>query len=92
MNRGKRFPGRDERTGLSMRLVLIIALIVGLIAAIYCCIKRRGTICKKRQAGAALEQDSIHSLDMTPQKVAVQADTCAGLDDGNDGRDSIRRD
>jgi len=72
-----------------MRVVLVVALIVGFFAAVYCCIKRRGTICKKKNGAAALEQDSIHSLDMTPQRQAApQADTCAGLD----GPDSIRRD
>ena len=67
-NRGR----GPDREGIKLydvgKIVMIMAVFITLFAAVYCCLKRRGKICKKRQAGARLEQDSINHLDMTPAK------------------------
>ncbi len=68
--------GRD---GKILRILVLVLAIFAVLTMIYCCLKHRSKICCccKRGKGrdSQLDQDSIASVDMTPQKVAVQADS-----------------
>jgi hypothetical protein len=58
----------DSTRGLEKAIFLIsfVMLIVTSSIVLYCCLKNRGSICKKKTFNPASEQDSINSLDMTP--------------------------
>ena len=67
----------DGRDGKILRLLVLVLAVIGVLTMIYCCLKHRSKICCRRGKGrdSQLEQDSIASVDMTPKKVAVQADS-----------------